>query len=247
MAKLYKGSNSLRNQKMKYILFSLAMILLSAVLWSATAVYFYKNSVLHFAYITGSFVITVITAVIIPISKKQIKIINSGMAGEKAAKQLVRYLPGEYRIITNAKLTYNGKTSETDMIVIGRSGVFIIEVKNHNQRIMGNAQSQNWTHFKTGRGGGKYSKQFYNPVKQVSTHIYRLANILRQSGFGVWVQGIVYFSNPTAQVSVENLSGDIPIITANRGGLKKLAEYITGFSGKPLSEKEINKIVKIIK
>lgn len=248
MAKLYKGSNALRNKKYKYIILSAVMILLSAAIWSITAVYFYKNGILNFTYILCSSLTTGFAAVITHISKRQIKIIHSGITGEKAAKQLVRCLSDDYRIITNARITYNGKTSETDMIVVGTNGVFIIEVKNHNQKITGNAQSHNWTQFKTGRGGGKYSKQFYNPIKQVSTHIYRLANILRKSGFNIWVQGIVYFSNPTAQVSVENMPEDIPIITANRGGLKKLAEYITAFnSGKTLSAKDINEMVKIIK
>ena len=41
-----------------------------------------------------------------------------------------------------------------------------------------------------------------NPVKQVGTHIYCLANYLRQNGVNTYIEGMVYFANKSCLVSL---------------------------------------------
>lgn len=248
MAKLYKSKNKLKTKKYKYIFLCSTIIVFAAVFWIFAGIHFFKNGIINYVYIIISCAATLSAVFITLYSKKQISIINSGLSGEKSAKKLVGYLPDNYRIITNAEIEYKGRTSETDMIIVGRNGIFIIEVKNHNGKISGSADSQKWTQHKTGKGGGEYAKQFYNPIKQVSTHIYRLSNFLRKNGINIWIHAIVYFSNPDAEVFAENPSEEIPVITASHGGLKKLSQYIVNSrSEHNLSQNDINKIVKIIK
>lgn len=247
MAKLYKGGNALSKKKNIYTLFRILCLAIIAAVWLLIIYDYFRNGRINFIYICITFFVSVIFDLINISLKKQIKIIRAGLSGEKSASELKGYLPKDWVVITNAKIKYDGRESETDMIVVGQNGVFIVEVKNHNQTIVGNAEAQNWTQQKIGRGNGRYSQQFYNPIKQVTTHVYRLANMLRQNMVNVWVQGIVYFSNPTANVMIEDVSDKVPVFSSRHGGLTALAQYMRTYPAeKMLSESQIKHIKNLI-
>lgn len=86
--------------------------------------------------------------------------------------------------------------------------MFIVEVKNHNGHIVGDSKDIYWTQHKVGRGGTPYTNKVYNPVRQVGTHIYCLANYLRLNGVNTYVEGMVFFVNKDCMVS---LTGDSTI------------------------------------
>ena len=81
------------------------------------------------------------------------------------------------------------------MVVVTPTGVWIIEDKNITGSVFGNYDSPMWTQRKEGRQGGSYTKTFCNPNKQVGMHTYRLAHLLRDNGFSVYVKDMVYFAN----------------------------------------------------
>ena len=164
---------------------------------------------------TVFFAVGVSTGLSIFSSQKQIE--RAGEIGENATAGLISQLPNGFYGFQNAKVTYQGKSSEIDMVVVGPTGVFIIETKNHNGNIQGYFDQQQWVQYKTGRRGGSYSKEFYNPVKQVGTHTYRLAHYLRDRGQNVHVDSMVFFTNPTALVQVYGTPGDIPVYAGQRG------------------------------
>lgn len=137
-------------------------------------------------------------------------ILVSGINGERIATKVLAALPDDYIVFQDVKVTYDGKSSEIDNIVVGRSGVFIVEVKNHNGNIMGDLEDIYWTQHKVGRGGTPYAKEMYSPVKQVGTHIYRLANYLRQNGINTYIEGMVYFTNASCVVRTTG-NGTIPV------------------------------------
>ena len=70
-------------------------------------------------------------------SKYERDIISAGKRGEKIAFDVLNCLPEEYCIYENICVTYNGKTSELDNIIVGPTGIFIVEVKNHKGIISG--------------------------------------------------------------------------------------------------------------
>lgn len=129
-------------------------------------------------------------------------ILVSGISGERIATQVLSMLPDDYTVFQNVIVSYGNKKSEIDNIVVGKSGVFIIEVKNHNGHIVGNLGDICWTQHKVGCGGMPYTNEIYNPVKQVGTHIYRLSNYLRHEGVNTYIQGMVYFVNKNCQLSL---------------------------------------------
>ena len=154
--------------------------------------------------------------------------LKAGVEGEITTAMIVEELPDDYVVYQNIEVTYNGKASELDAVVVGPTGVFIIETKNHNGKIAGSYDDPQWVQHKVGRQGTPYSKNFYSPVKQVGTHVYRLANFLRGNGCNVYVNGIVYFANPAAEVYIGGAEGNTPVYSALNGGATRLRERILG-------------------
>lgn len=194
------------------------------------------------------FIVFIILTVIISsvLSKKRTErnITIAGKQGEERTAYLLHSLPEKYKLIRNAVISYEGRKSEIDNIVVGNTGVFIIETKNLRGHIVGDSQERDWTQHKVGRGGTPYCKDFYNPVKQVATHIYRLKGIFRQNKVRVFINGAVYFSNPEAYVSIVNTREDIPVFNYyNQDGL---LNYILN-RDKILTDEQIGHIIEIIK
>lgn len=171
-------------------------------------------------------------------------ILISGITGENVASETLASLPDNYTIFQNAIIPYDGKTSEIDNIVVGRSGIFIVEIKNHTGNIIGDLEDTYWTQHKIGRGGTPYTKEMYNPTKQVGTHIYRLANYLRQNGIDTYVEGMVYFVNPSCVVRISGNSM-ISVYSNSDCGENRLCSHIMHGSHS-LDSKSIDHICKLI-
>lgn len=122
-------------------------------------------------------VIFIVLAVIISSvsSRKRIEreITAAGKQGEEHTAVLLNALPHNYKLIRNAVVSYEGRESEIDNIVEGNTGVFIIETKNHRGYISGDCREMYWEQHKINNYGECHSKNFYNPTKQVATHIYK--------------------------------------------------------------------------
>ncbi len=171
-------------------------------------------------------------------------ILVSGIHGERIAAKVLAALPDSYTVFQNVIVTYGDKESEIDNIVVGKSGVFIIEVKNHNSHIVGDINETYWTQHKVGRGGTPYTNQMYNPVRQVGTHIYCLANYLRQNGVNIYIEGMVYFVNQTCLLDLTGDS-DISVYSSFEHEEELLCRQI--LSGNyNLDSKSINRICKLL-
>jgi hypothetical protein len=170
------------------------------------------------------------------------KISLNGLTGESNALKLVKNLPKEFRVFSNITLCHNGKESETDLIILSTKGVFIVEVKNHIGQISGKEHEHNWTQFKETNLGGKYVNAFFNPTKQVKTHVFRLSEILKENGYSNWIQGVVYFVNPVVKLQI--VSYKIPVL----GPKDSLYDFLSEFEPKfPTSEEDVKKIENILK
>lgn len=168
-----------------------------------------------------------------------------GIKGERDTAALIERLPDGYYGIQNATVSFEGKQSEIDMIVVGPSGVFIVESKSRNGQITGDYDARYWTQHKVGRGGTPYSSDFYSPVKQVGTHVYRLAHFLRSRGMGVNIEGAVYMSSDNSEVFLSGTPGRIPVFTNTPDGIDRLYKFI--LSGKAhLSRQSIGAICNIL-
>lgn len=240
MAKVFKKSNALINEYKAYkrkIRNCWLYSFIVAVVISAVS-YFGKIYILFAAVPLPFFISSFLTAFYM----RELEILAAGIEGEQNSARLISRLPEDFCGFQNVKVTFKGKTSETDLIVIGPTGIFIIEVKNLNGTVIGNYESTKWTQHKVGRGGTPYSKKFYSPVKQVGTHIYRLANHLRQNGIRQYVNGCVFFANPECRLQINGSPDKIPVF----GSSDELIRYI--ISGeKVLNGSEIKQIGDFLK
>lgn len=161
--------------------------------------------------------------------------LKAGIQGELDGAALLQDLPDTYLCLQNATVSYRGKASEMDLVVAGPTGLVIVEVKNRNGHITGNFESKDWVQHKIGRRGGEYDSSFYNPTKQVGTHIYRLAHHLRSHGCDIHIHGAVLFPNPDTSLTLTGDSGDIPVFFGKDAG-KNLLRHIRSLDTAPSKE-----------
>jgi hypothetical protein len=126
-----------------------------------------------------------ITAIILIIKKSGRTEAEDGMEkagrdGEKYAVQVIRSVMrrGD-ALLTNVHVSYGGRETELDNVIVNGGGVYIVEVKSYKGRLEGREDDFNWTQYRTDGKGGKTVK---NPIKQVKRQIYITSKYLRQNG-----------------------------------------------------------------
>ncbi len=97
-----------------------------------------------------------------------------GYLSEMITKAIISCVSGKGKIIRNAYIPYNGKTSEIDIILIHETGIYVFENKAFKGYIFGSENQVYWTQCLY--GGRKF--KFYNPIMQNRTHINALRKVL---------------------------------------------------------------------
>lgn len=140
--------------------------------------------------------------------------------GQKELKKLKRH---GYKVFANMKLKHNNDKSEMDFIVIGSNGVFIVEVKNIKGIITGHVADEHLIQIKKTKYN-TYENKFYNPIKQVNTHVYKLSNYLKDNNINHWIEGYVYFPKKHSVIQVKN-NKSIYSKNGNYSLLKHIRDY----------------------
>jgi len=154
-------------------------------------------------------------------------VLQSGLEGERTATEIVSQLSDSYTVFRNLTMAYEDRSAEADLVIVGPSGVYIIEVKNHNGTIRGDVEERNWTQYKVGRGGTPYQNTMYSPIKQVRTHVHLLAGILRDAGLPLYVNSGVLFANPETEVTLVGQMDRTPVFAVGADGTEELLRYLT--------------------
>ncbi len=89
----------------------------------------------------------------------------------------------------------NDMTSEIDIVLITKKGIFVIENKNFRGSIYGAEQKEYWAQYLRGK---KF--EFYNPFFQNATHIKYLKNFVNYKKIKYW--SIVVFSDKCKKIKV---------------------------------------------
>lgn len=253
MAKLYINNNKIyKKWKLCHstaeICFRLFYVNIGIVL--SLILFLYKNS-LALYWLIPQILLSVIFYLLHLTLSKQAAVLNAGVMGENATRRLIRHLPGGFYAVSNVKIEHEGSKSELDLVVVGPTGIFVIETKNYSGNILGHTADNAWRRIKKGEQGNSLSTTFYSPVKQVSTHTYRLSKFLKENKFYVWVQGMVYFSDTNASIRLKGDLKKIPVFIAEHNksiNRNKLLKYIKTFSKqKRLSAKTVDKIVRLLR
>lgn len=102
----------------------------------------------------------------------------------------------------------NGETTEIDVLMIHKSGIYVFESKNYSGWIFGSEHQKTWT--QTLPNGRKSRKEhFLNPIMQNKLHIKYLEE---QIGFGVPFHSIIVFSERCTLKKIEVRNPNIHVI-----------------------------------
>lgn len=235
MAQFYKGKNNLSGKATRSLIAGILLLLL--VFASFYLIFVHKLQVDNWYSLAPLIIAMILSSYYI----RRGVIFRFGARGESLGLVEALHLPNDYHVFTNVKIAYQNYSQETDLIIVGMKGVYIVEVKNHNGHIVGDGQDSEWTQHKVGRGGGKYSKKMINPVKQVKGQVYKLSKFLKEQGINVWVEGIVLFTNEAVHVNAHNSS--VPILLPDN----RLSHYILTCKNRQyLNKTLIQKVVEIL-
>jgi hypothetical protein len=113
-------------------------------------------------------------------------------------------LPDHYIVFNNLEVpTENGGKRELDQVVLGRNGLFVVEVKHLRGEISGSDTDRNWQQVKRSQAGHAYTTAVRNPVSQVRSAAGVLHRYLATRGIDIRVQGIVVFTHPDVVLKVK--------------------------------------------
>ncbi len=122
-----------------------------------------------------------------------------GHEGEEMLRQrLHSFLSDDYIAYFGYPLN-NGQ--DIDCILLGPSGLYVIETKHHNGSIQ--YTDGGWRQVKTGRGGTAYHGNLKNPGGQVFFALREVKSYLESKGIKIFIHGVVTFTNPSAVLSIE--------------------------------------------
>lgn len=103
----------------------------------------------------------------------------------------------------------NGETTEIDVMMISRSGIYVFESKNYSGWIFGDANGKNWTQTLP-QGRRSHKEHFLNPIKQNQLHIKWLKQYLQDET--VPIHSIVVFSERCTLKKVDTSGSDAIVI-----------------------------------
>lgn len=144
--------------------------------------------------------------------------LRAGAAGEDRTLALLNQLPDSYTIFNQVyvpnKNSKHGKT-ELDFIVSGPNGIFVIEVKNNNSKIIGFEKGE-WEVRKVGRKGTPYTAKMRNPIRQLRTQVWALSSHLESKNCKSWIEGMVFLSNTNSRF---NFDGNPSVKIFHKSGI----------------------------
>jgi len=164
---------------------------------------------------------------------------SDGLAAEKLVSEYLHELDDSYYLIDDIKLL--GGYGNIDHIVLGPNGVFVIETKNYTGDIR--CKGDDWIRY---YGGSLIpEREMKSPSRQVKRNAVKIKQLIDSAKIfkppiSLWVDGIVVFTNPKAELELSDAT--VSILR-----LHGLCGYIKGKrSGINLSLQEINLIATAI-
>src|SRR5208283_4612133 len=197
MRKMKGSSNYLKNQVRKNLAKAVLCIALFTVILFALSLRVLLTLSLSIFEAAG------LLASLVPLAAfyfylRKYRIYNAGWEGEKQeAKLLSSKLSDDYLLINDLYLHNGG--GDIDHVLLAPSGIFVLETKNWSGDITCNGDM--WQ--RAGKGNFKGS-----PSLQVKRNAAKIKNLIDSSqafrSLGVWVEGIVVFTNNHATFHLNN-------------------------------------------
>jgi hypothetical protein len=129
-----------------------------------------------------------------------------GSKGEGEVNSVLEELDDGYILISDIVVPPN--RGDTDHIIVGPNGIFVIETKNYGGEITCNGDV--WSRRKIGRGGGVYRLEIGRPSNQVKRNAKVLKDfilehqgeVFQDAAPHIWVHSILVFTNKDAVLKI---------------------------------------------
>jgi hypothetical protein len=132
--------------------------------------------------------------------------LRAGLRGQRSTIEILSLLDDNYYLINNLKLP--ARADDVDHLVIGPSGVFALETKNHRGRIF--LEGSQWYQSKTSRSGRPQPKEaIRDPTRQLKRNIDYLRACINQTDpalsrrVRLWIEGGVVFTHPAVSLNLQ--------------------------------------------
>lgn len=155
---------------------------------------------------------TVSNAPFVRLASPDHRLRDSGFYGELHARTYIRSQLPAYAMRSNLRIPGSGPLAshrEVDIVLVGLSGVFALEVKSWRGAVTGRLSDPTWQLVRSYAGGSRVTLQHRNAAQQASTNADALRELLQRAGYDGPVQGIVVFTHPKASLTVEQT--EIPV------------------------------------
>ncbi len=160
-----------------------------------------------------------------------------GNIGEKIVENFIsRVLRKDDLFFTNVLLSYDGKKTKLDNLIVNEYGVFIIDVVNYEGSIVGEAEDSEWIKYSDDGYGNLLKTVVENPIQQAKSQADFLANCLRQLGADVSAEGYVMLIQNNSPV-------ESPYILAS---LADIDDAIHTFLYNPLDEQTVATVKELV-
>ena len=148
---------------------------------------------------------------------------NTGRYGEYLTyEQLKRFEKDGAKFLFNVYIPKeNGETTEIDVLMIHKKGLFVFESKNYSGWIFGSESQKNWYQTLPSGRGRSHKEHFYNPVMQNRSHIKHLSVFLAEP---FPMRSIIVFSERCTLKNGPIYGEDISVI--NRDNVEPLVSAI---------------------
>lgn len=136
----------------------------------------------------------------------------SGEGGEeRVAKLLAESLDNACVVFNDISLRSGLRSAQIDHLVVGPSGVLVIETKNWGGRIRGVAREAVW---EQRRHPDRAPRRMDNPLRQNRRHVAVVRGFLDAAGLtDIPVRPVVVFSSPRVELDIETDPSTEPVLT----------------------------------
>jgi hypothetical protein len=232
MRKIADSSNYLKNQTRKYLSRAILSLLLFILIFVLTSYNIIFKTQIFSKIDVASFVIALIFLLTFRYYQHKYNVYKGGRQGEKTViKTLTSRLTDDYYLLNGVYLTSGG--GDIDHIVLGPTGVYVLETKNWSGKIICNGNQ--WQ-----RPGKKVKN---SPSLQVKSNTQKVKKIIESSPISqrhdIWIEGLIVFTNKHANLSISN-----PTVTVLR--IQQLPDYIKNQKNNRLTKEQIQQIIKQI-
>lgn len=132
-------------------------------------------------------------------NSKKLITYSHGHEGESILRrQLHSILSDDYIAFFGYPLKDRG---DIDCVVLGPSGLYVMEAKHHNGTI--HYTEGGWRQTKVGRRGTAYHGNMKKPGGQVMYGLHEVKRLLEEKHIKVFIQGVLVFTNPAVSLFVE--------------------------------------------